>query len=113
VDGEGLERKLREERERLGGQRKSITYRNIDANLSSLDVLGEFTRRAAALGEDGNAVTVFVCVDDIDGFIERFGVQADEYRSKDFFLVAGHVLCHVCDDCGTDLYDIPISEPSL
>ena len=89
------------------------TYRNIDTNLPSLNVLGEFTRRAAALGEDGDAITVLVCVDDIDGFVERVDVQADKDGSKDFFLVARHVFRHIGNDCRSDLSRISISNPSL
>ena len=101
------------ERLKKQSKRKSITYRDIDTNLPSLDMLGEFTRRTAALGEDGNAVAVFVCVDDIDGFVERVDVQADEDGTEDFFLVARHVFRYVGDDCRSNLSCIQISNPSL
>jgi len=85
------------------------TYRNIDTNLSSLDVLCEFTRCTATLREDGDTVTVFIRIDDIDGFIERLGVEADKDGPEDLFLVAGHVFCHVGDDCRTDLLEVCVS----
>ena len=58
---------------------------------------------AAGAGEDGDAVAVFVGVDEGDGVFDGGDVDADEDGAEDFFGVASHVGFHVGDDRGADL----------
>jgi len=76
---------------------------HIDAHLAGLDVLLEVRGGGAAAREDGDAVAVFVGVDEIYGFIDGVDVQADEDGAEDFFGVASHVGFDVRNDRGTDL----------
>lgn len=76
---------------------------NVDSNLAGLDLLLEASRGCAGSGEDGGAVSVFVCVDEGDGVVEGGDVEADEDGTEDFLLVAGHLGGYVCDDSRADL----------
>lgn len=76
---------------------------NVDADLAGLDVLLEVGGSGAGAGEDGGAVTVFVSVDEGDGLVECFDVQADEDGAENLLLVAAHVRGDVGDDGRTDL----------
>ena len=71
---------------------------HIDANLAGLDVAAERLGCRARLGEDGNTVTVFVLVDQIDGVVNGLDVKADKDRAENLLLVAGHVSGDVGDD---------------
>ena len=61
---------------------------DVDADLAGLELLLEAGGRRAGGGEDGDAVAVFVGVDQVDGFVEGVDVEADEDGAEDFFLVA-------------------------
>lgn len=58
---------------------------------------------APALGEDRDAVSVFVGVDEVDCVVECGDVQADEDRAEDFFFVTFHVGFYVGDYGWTNL----------
>lgn len=77
--------------------------RYVDTDLPSLDLFLEFTSCGARCRENGGSVAVFVVVDEFDRVVECWHVQADEDRTEDLFLVALHVLGHVCDDGWSDL----------
>jgi len=100
---------MQERKGKNGSKIEEDTYRNINTNLPGLNVLCKLARRTAALGEDGDAVTVFIRVDDIDGFIERLGIKADEDGSEDFFFVARHVFRHVGNHRRSDLFGTSVS----
>lgn len=53
-------------------------------------------------GKEVTYVSVFVGVDEIDGFFECVYRQTHQHRTKDFFLVASHVLGDICNDGRTD-----------
>ena len=86
-----------------GEHGKGDGNRDVDSNLTGLDLLLEASRGCAGACEDGGAVAVFVCVDEGDGVVEGGDVEADEDGTEDFLLVAGHLGGHVCDDSGADL----------
>ena len=71
--------------------------------MSSLYVLLEMRRGAAGSSEDGNAVAVLVCVDEIDGGVEGGHFERDEDGTEDLLRVAFHMRVDVGDECGADL----------
>lgn len=75
---------------------------HVNADLTGLDAAAEGLGRGAAAGEDGDAVTVLVRVDEIDGLVERVNVETDEDGAEDLLAVALHVARHVGDDGGRD-----------
>lgn len=77
--------------------------RHIDADLAGLDVFSETCRGTSATGEDGDAVAVFVRVDEIDGVVHSRNVEADKDGAEDLFSVAFHVGLHIRYQCGTNL----------
>lgn len=79
--------------------------RDIDTQLAGFDLLLESGGCRAGLGEYSGAVAVLVGVDQVDGFVGRFDVEADEDGAEDFFCVAFHVWFHVGDNCWSDLED--------
>jgi hypothetical protein len=82
-----------------------MTYRNwnIDADLASLDLLGEFRGSRARASEYSSAIAVLVGIDELDSIIQSLDIQANENRTKDFLLIAFHVCLDVGDDCWTNL----------
>ncbi len=88
-------------REREHGQRNR--YRHVDADLAGLDIALEARGGAAIAREDGDAVAVFVGVDELHGVVDGGDVNADEDGAEDFFGVAAHVGFDVCDYGGADL----------
>jgi len=83
------------------------THRNrhINPHLTSLDILLEVRRRAAGAGENGDAIAVFIRVDEIDGGIEGGDFKGDEDGAEDFFRVAFHVWLNVGNEGGADLME--------
>lgn len=77
--------------------------RDVDADLAGFDVLLEARGGAAGAGEDGDAVAVFVGVDEGDSVLDRGDVDTDEDGAEDLLGVASHVGFHVGDDRGADL----------
>ena len=73
------------------------------AHLSGFDFFLEASRGGAAAGKDGDAVAVFVGVDEGDGIVHGGDVDADENGAEDFFGVAAHVGADVGDDCRSEL----------
>ena len=59
--------------------------------------------RGPGAREDGDAVAVFVGVDERDGVVNGVDVEADEDGAEDLFCVAFHVRLDVGDDCGRNL----------
>lgn len=93
---------------------RSSTYRHINTNLTRLDFLVELARARTALREDGNTVTVFVSVDQLNRVVKCGDVEADEDGSEDLLFVAGHVFRHVGDERWADLLswsDVSASTP--
>ncbi|KAI6761764.1 hypothetical protein HG531_002317 [Fusarium graminearum] len=72
--------------------------RNIDTNLTGLNVLAEDLSSGARPGEDSSTVTVLVLVDEVDSIFNGLGVEADKNGTKYFLLVAGHVRGNIGDD---------------
>ena len=94
-------------REAKHGQRYGD--RDIDTDLAGFNLLLEAGGRAAGAGENGDAVAVFVGVDEGDGIIDGGDVDADEDGAENFGRVALHVGFYVCDDRGADLIPIHVS----
>lgn len=76
---------------------------NVDTQLASFDLLLEPRGSGAGFREDGSAVAVLVGVDELDGFIGGFDVEAHEHGPEDLFRVAFHVWLYVRDDGGPNL----------
>lgn len=76
---------------------------DVDAHLAGFDVLLETRGGAAGPGKDGDAVAVFVGVDQGNGLVDGGDVDADEDGAEDFFGVAPHVRFYIGDDRRGDL----------
>lgn len=76
---------------------------DVDTHLARLDVLLEAGGSAAALCEDGNAIAVFVCVDELNGVIYSRDIDADQDRTENLLCVALHVWLYISDDSRADL----------
>lgn len=76
---------------------------DVDTLLAGLDLFLEAGRGRAGAGEDGCAVAVLVCVDQVDGVVEGGDVEADEDGAEDLFGVAFHVGFDVCNHRWADL----------
>ena len=72
--------------------------RNVNSNLSHINLPFVFPSSGARLGKDGGSVTILVLVDDLEGLIESVGVEDDKNGSEDLFMVAFH--CGVGFDDG-------------
>ena len=70
---------------------------DVDPQLAGFDLLLEAGGGGAGFGEDGGAVAVFVGVDQVDGFVGCFDVEAHEDGAEDLFRVAFHVGFYVGD----------------
>jgi hypothetical protein len=82
--------------------------RNVNSNLSHVDLPFEFPSSGTGLGEDGGSVTILVLVDNLEGLVESLGIEDDEDGPEDLFVVAFH--CGVgFDDGGPDEVSIRIS----
>lgn len=88
-------------REAEHGQRHGDGH--VDADLAGFYFLLEAGGGATGAGEDGDAVAVFVGVDEGDGGVDGGDGEADEYRAEDLGRVAGHVRFDVGDYCRTEL----------
>ena len=75
----------------------------VDTNLAGFDLVLKAARRGSGAGEDGGAVPVFVGIDEVNGLVDCFNVEADEDGTEDLFGVALHVWLDVCDDGRSDL----------
>lgn len=75
---------------------------HIDSNLSGLNVATEGLGRGTRLGEDGDSVTVFVLVNQLNGIVNGLDVQANQDGTEDLLGVAGHVGGDVGDDGGAN-----------
>jgi len=73
---------------RKHGQRHG--NRDINSNLSHVDLPLEFPSGCTGLSEDGGAVTILILVDDLDGLVKSLGLEDDEHGSEDLFMVAFH-----------------------
>lgn len=76
---------------------------DVDAYLAGFDFFLEAARGGAGAGEDGDAVAVFVGVDEGDGRVEGWGGEADEDGAEDFLAVAAHRRGNVGDYCWAEL----------
>lgn len=76
--------------------------RYIDTNLSGLNVATERLGRRSGSRKDGDAVSVLVLVDQVNGIVDGVDVEADQDGAKDLLLVAGHVGSDVGDDGRAD-----------
>ena len=82
--------------------------RNVNSDLSHVDLPLEFSSSSAGLSEDGGSVTILVLVDDLESLIESLGVEDDEDRSEDLFMIAFHRGIGF-NDSGTDEVSVRIS----
>ena len=71
--------------------KQAYRNRHIDPHLTSLDVFLEVCSRTAGAGEDGDAIAIFIRVDELNRGIEGGGFEGDEDGAEDFFRVAFHV----------------------
>jgi hypothetical protein len=76
---------------------------DVDADLTSLNLLLEQAGRGARASEYGRSVAVLVGVDKVNGLVDGVDVQTDEDRTEDFFRVAFHMGFDVGDNGRTDL----------
>ena len=84
---------------------KTHRNRHIDPHLPSLNVLLKMRCRAARAGEDSDAVTVLVRINEVDGGIEAGGFEGYEDGAEDFLSVAFHVGLDVGDESRADLME--------
>jgi len=75
---------------------------DVDSDLSSLNLMLEFSRGSSVVGEDGGTVTPLVVVDKSDGLIEGFGFDGAENGAEDLFLVSSHARLATGDDGRAD-----------
>ena len=80
--------------------------RYIDANHSDLNSFCELTRGITVAGEDGCAITVFVIIDQLNGFFVALHANDRQDRAKNLFVVDAHTWFDVVKQCWTD--EIPI-----
>ena len=71
--------------------------------MAGFDFFLEAAGGGAGAGEEGDAVAVFVGVDERDGGVEGGGGEADEDGAEDFFAVAAHGGGDVGDYCWAEL----------
>mmetsp|Transcript_7654 Transcript_7654/g.18333 ORF Transcript_7654/g.18333 Transcript_7654/m.18333 type:complete len:212 (+) Transcript_7654:255-890(+) len=83
---------------REGEHRQRNRDRDVDANLSRFNLVGEFPGSRPATREDGGAVAVWVRVHKVDGFLEGVDLHTAEHWAKDLVLVDLHSLLHLCKD---------------
>lgn len=76
---------------------------HVNADLTGLDVFLEACCGASAPGEDCDAVSILVCVDEVDGVVDCGDAQTNQNRAEDFLLVALHMRLDVGYQSGTDL----------
>ena len=74
----------------------------VNPNLSSLNLMLEFSSGSSVVGEDGGTVAPLVVVHKSDGFIESFGFDGAENGAEDFFLVSSHARFAAGDDGWAD-----------
>jgi hypothetical protein len=63
---------------------------NVNSDLSHVNLPLEFPSGSTGLSENGGSVAILVLVDDLESLIESLGVEDDENRSEDLFVVAFH-----------------------
>lgn len=76
---------------------------HVDSNLTGFNVALEASSSRARGCKDGNTVSVFVRVDEVDRFFECINVEADQDGAEDLLLVARHVLCYIGNESWPDL----------
>jgi len=107
VAGEGEHGQLRNVNVEAACGPKKTTYwdgnRDVDANLTGLNLLLEASSSGARAGEDGSTVAILVGIDHVDGLVDSLNVQANEDRTEDLFGVALHVRLDVGNNGGTNL----------
>src|SRR5450830_71328 len=83
-------------------ERHRHRQRYVDTDHADFDLTHELARCTAVAGEDGDAVAVFVVVDQLDGGSDIGSAQYAQYRSKNFFLVDGHLRRDVIEQGAAD-----------
>lgn len=64
--------------------------RNVNSNLSHINLPLVFPGSSTGLGEDGGSVPILVLVDDLESLVESLGVEDDEDGSEDLFVITLH-----------------------
>lgn len=76
---------------------------DVDSDLSGFEFLLEQGGGGTGSGEDCGTIAVGVGVDEGDGFVGSFDVEAHKHRAEDLFRVAFHVGFDVGDNGWSDL----------
>lgn len=75
---------------------------NIDSDLSSLNLMLEFSRSSSVVRENGGTVAPLVAVDKSDGLIKSLGFDGAENGAENLFLVSSHARFTSRDDGWSD-----------